>query len=187
MGQTHEITRKLKKWSDGNEKALEELLPIVYDELHKQAARYLRRERRNHTLQPTALINEAFLRLINQHEVYWESRTHFFAISANLMRRILVDHARARHREKQGGIASAAPLIDEAVAGGVEKDLDLVALDEALNRLKEIDERQVQVVELRYFSGLTLEETAEALKVSRTTVAEDWKMAKAWIRRELTR
>jgi len=187
MGRTHEITGMLKKWSDGNEKALEDLLPIVYGELHKQAARYLRRERRNHTLQPTALINEAYVKLIDQRNLKWESRTHFFAIAASLMRRILVDHARARHRKKRGGIKSALPLNEEAFAVGNEKDIDLIALDEALNRLKEIDERQVQVVELRYFSGLTLEETAKALKFSRTTVADDWKIAKAWLRRELTR
>jgi len=187
MSKTHEITRMLKEWSDGKAGALEDLLPVVYEELHKQAERYLRHERRNHTLQPTALINEVYLRLIGQHDRNWERRTHFFAISANLMRRILVDHARARHRKKRGGIASAVPLIDEAVASANERDLDLVALDEALLRLNEIDERQVKVVELRYFGGLTLEETAQALRISRTTVAEDWKMAKAWIRRELTR
>lgn len=187
MNQTHQITRMLREWSDGNQTALEELMPLVYQELHTQAARYLRRERSNHTLQATALINETYLKLIDQREVDWQNRTHFFAISANLMRRILVDHARTKKREKRGGSNEELPLEDVTVVINGETNVDLIALDEALNRLTKIDERQVQVVELRYFSGLSLEETAAALKISRSTAAEDWAMAKAWLRRELTR
>ena len=187
MNQTHKITQMLREWSDGNREALEELMPLVYDELHRQAARYMRRERQDHTLQTTALIHETYLKLIDQRDVNWESRTHFFAIAANLMRRVLVDHARARHREKRGGDAVTLPLEEAMLVVSDEKSIDLIALDEALNRLAKIDTQQVRVVELRYFSGLSLEETAEALKVSRTTVANDWSLAKAWLHRELTR
>lgn len=187
MNQTHKITRMLREWSDGNREALEEVMPLVYNELHKQARRYLRRERRDHTLQTTALIHEAYLRLIDQREVNWESRTHFFAVAANMMRRILVDYAKAKHRGKRGGDAVKLPLEEAALVVNDEKKIDLMALDEALNRLAEIDEQQARIVELRYFSGLSLEETAAALKVSRTTVANDWSLAKAWLHRELTR
>ena len=187
MAQTHKITRMLRDWSDGNREALEELMPLVYDELHKQARRYLRRERANHTLQTTALIHEAYLKLIDQREVNWESRTHFFAVAANMMRRILVDHARTKHREKRGGAGENLPLEEAMLVVSDEKSIDLIALDEALNRLAEFDAQQSRVVELRYFSGLTLEETAAALKISRTTVATEWAMAKAWLHRELTR
>ena len=186
MNQTHKITQMLREWSDGNREALEELMPLVYDELHRQARRYLRRERPNHTLQTTALIHEAYLKLIDQN-VNWESRTHFFAVAANMMRRILVDHARAKHREKRGGANENLPLEEAMLVVSDEKSIDLIALDEALNRLAEFDEQQSRVVELRYFSGLSLEETAAALKVSRTTVANDWALAKAWLHRELTR
>ena len=186
MAQTHKITRMLREWSDGNHEALEELMPLVYDELHKQAMRYLRHERQNHTLQTTALIHEAYLKLIDQN-VKWESRTHFFAVAANMMRRILVDHARTKHREKRGGAEENLPLEEAALIVSEEKSIDLIALDEALDRLAKKDEQQARIVELRYFSGLSLEETAEALKVSRTTVANDWAMAKAWLHRELTR
>ncbi|MBA4184582.1 MAG: sigma-70 family RNA polymerase sigma factor [Acidobacteria bacterium] len=178
----------LRKWSGGNRAALEDLMPLVYDELHKQAARFLNRERRDHTLQATALIHETYLKLIDQREVNWESRTHFFAIAANMMRRILVDYARQKHREKRGGDMVKLPLEEAAlVVVGKERSIDLMALDEALTRLEEIDEQQARIVELRYFSGLSLEETAETLKVSRTTVANDWSIAKAWLHRELTR
>ena len=187
MAQNHLITQMLRQWSDGNREALEELMPLVYDELHKQARRYLRRERPNHTLQTTALINEAYLKLIDQREVNWESRTHFFAVAANMMRRILVDHARAKHREKRGGADENLPLEEAMLIVSDEKSIDLIALDEALNRLAAFDEQQLRIVELRYFSGLSLEETAAVLKVSRTTVANDWALAKAWLHRELTR
>ncbi len=184
---SHEITQMLLEWNGGDRSSLDKLLPFVYDELHRQAARYLRRERRDHTLQTTALINEAYLKLIDQREVNWESRTHFFAIAANLMRRILVDYARAKNREKRGGDYLMLPLEEAALVAGKEKNIDLMALDEALTGLEKIDERQARIVELRYFGDLTLEETAEALGISRTTVADDWAMAKAWLHRELTR
>lgn len=185
MDRPPEITEMLHQWSNGNQKALEDLLPIVYDELHKQASRYLRRERRNHTLQTTALIHEAYIRLVEQKNVNWESRTHFFAISAKLMRRILVDHARSRNRQKRGGDVQTVPFEETTMVVDKGKTVDLLQLDEALDRLMEHDERQVRVVELRYFSGLNMEETAAALNVSRTTVANDWNMAKAWLHREL--
>ena len=187
MNQSEQITVLLQEWSGGKREALDELLPLVYDELHKQARRYLRRERQDHTLQTTALIHEAYLKLIDQKNVDWQNRTHFFAIAAQMMRRILVDHARTKHRDKRGGDDVKLPL-DEAILLVVnEKNVDLMALDEALNRLEKIDEQQTRVVELRYFSGLSLEETAEALKISRATAARDWAMAKAWLHRELTR
>ncbi len=187
MSETQNITQMLRLWSDGNREVLEDLMPLVYDELHKQAARFLNRERRDHTLQTTALIHETYLKLIDQREVNWESRTHFLAIAANWMRRILVDYARAKHREKRGGDAVKLSLEEAVLVINKEKNIDLMALDEALIRLEKIDEQQARVVELRYFSGLSLEETAEALKISRTTTANDWKMAKAWLHRELTR
>ncbi len=181
------ITQLLLAWNAGNKSALDELIPLVFDELHRQAARYLRRERVDHTLQTTALINEAYLKLIEQNRVNWESRTHFFAIAANLMRRVLVDYARSKNRDKRGGGLVKLSLDEAGDVAGKEKAIDLTALDEALSKLEKIDERQARIVELRYFGDLTLEETAEALKISRTTVAEDWAMAKAWLRRELTK
>ena len=187
MSETQNITRMLRQWSDGNREVLEELMPLVYDELHRQAARFLSRERKDHTLQTTALIHETYLKLIDQREVSWESRTHFFAIAANLMRRILVDYARAKQREKRGGDYLILPLEEAEPVVGKEKSIDLMALDEALTRLEKIDKRQARIVELRYFGDLTLEETAKALGISRTTVADDWAMAKAWLHRELTR
>jgi RNA polymerase sigma-70 factor, ECF subfamily len=183
----HEITRRLCEWSGGDREALEKLLPLVYDELHRQAANYMRRERADHTLQTTALINEAYLRLVDQREVNWESRRHFFAIASQSMRRILVDYAKAKSREKRGGGGFRITL-DEAALGVTEaKSIDLIALDEALDRLYIKDKQQARVVELRYFSGLNLEKTAEVLKISRTTAARDWAMAKAWLHRELTK
>lgn len=187
MSESHEITRMLREWSDGNQQALEDLMPLVYDELHRQAARFLRRERPNHTLQTTALINEAYIKLIDQHDVNFNSRSHFYAIAANIMRRILVDHARAKNRDKRGGNAVPVQLEKETIAIQSEQSVDLIALDEALNRLAEHDEQQARIVELRYFGGLTLEETAETMQLSRTTVATDWAMAKAWLYRELTK
>lgn len=175
----------LREWSDGKQEILDNLLPLVYDELHRQASRYLRKERQGHTLQTTALINEAYLKLIDQRNVNWESRTHFFAIAAQAMRRILVDYARTTRRQKRGGDDIKLPLDDALLVAADEKTVDLIALDEALKKLEELDEQQARVVELRYFSGLSLEETAEALHVSRSTVASDWSMAKAWLYREL--
>lgn len=182
-----DISLLLRQWSDGNRTALEELLPLVYDELHRQAARYLRRERIGHTLQTTALIHEAYLRLIDQRDVHWQSRTHFFAIAAKMMRRVLVDYARAKNRGKRGGDDVRLPLEHIMLVPGDDSGIDLMALDQALTRLARLDEQQMRVVELRYFGGLTLEETADALDISRATAARDWDVAKAWLRRELTR
>ena len=180
-----DITQMLREWSDGNRDALDELLPLVYEELRRQASHYLRRERPDHTLQTTALIHEAYLRLIDQREVNWQSRAHFFAISAQAMRRILVDYARTKHREKRGGDAFNLPLEEAAVMPVEEKSVDLIELDEALTRLAEIDEQEARIVELRYFSGLSTEETAAVLRVSTRTVERGWTMAKAWLLREL--
>lgn len=187
MNQSHEITLLLQEWSDGNNNVLEDLMPLVYDELHKQASMFLRKERANHTLQPTALIHEAYIKLIDQRDVQFNSRNHFFAIAATLMRRVLVDYARMKDRKKRGGKAVAVSLDETAVVGHNPQNIDIIALDDALNRLEELDERQARVVELRYFSGLTLEETAEALKISRSSAAQDWALAKAWLYRELTK
>lgn len=181
------ITQLLLSWNKGNPEALDKLMPLVYEELHRQAARFLRRERADHTLQTTGLIHEAYLKLVDQREVNWESRTHFFAIASNLMRRILVDYARSKKRDKRGGDIVKLSLEEAELVAGKEKGIDLIALDEALTRLEKIDERQARIVELRYFGDLTLEETAKALKISRTTVADDWAIAKAWLHRELTR
>lgn len=185
--QSHQITELLREWSDGNPRAFDELLPLVYGELHKQADRLLRNERRFQTLQTTALVHEAYLRLVDQTDIHWQSRTQFFAVAAQVMRHILVDHARAKHRQKRGGDAVKLPLEEAITIAFDEKAIDLIALDEALNRLEKIDEQQVRVVELRYFSGLSLEAAAEALKISRATVARDWNVARAWLHRELTR
>jgi RNA polymerase sigma factor (TIGR02999 family) len=174
----------LRDWSDGDERALDRLMPVVYKDLRRQAQRYLRRERQGHTLQSTALIHEAYLRLVDQRQVRWQNRAHFFAIASRLMRRILVDHARKHGARKRGGSKIQVPL-DEAVAASEERGVDLLALDEALTRLAALDERQTRVVELRYFGGLSVEETAEVLGVSAATVKNDWSIAKAWLRREI--
>lgn len=179
------ITEMLREWSGGKQEALDNLMPLVYDELHRQASRYLRKERQGHTLQTTALINEAYLKLIDQRNVNWESRSHFFAIAAQAMRRILVDYARTTHRKKRGGSDIKLPLAEAMLVAADENTVDLIALDEALNKLAERDKQQARVVELRYFSGLSLQETAEAMHISRSTVASDWSMAKAWLYREL--
>ncbi len=185
---THEITRMLREWSEGGKReALDELMPFVYEELHRQASRYLRRESKGHTLQTTGLIHEAYLKLIDQREVDWQNRAHFFGIAAQAMRRILVDYARTKHREKRGGNDVNQPLEAAMSVAADEKAFDLIALDEALIKLAAIDSRQARVVELRYFSGLSLEETAEVLNISRATTAREWNVARAWLRRELTR
>jgi RNA polymerase sigma factor (TIGR02999 family) len=181
-----EITQLLQKWSGGDRDALDTLLPVVYAELRRQASGYLRRERAGHTLQTTALIHETYLKLIDQRAVNWQNRAHFYGIAAQAMRRILVDYARGRHREKRGGIVENLPLDAATLVSSGEKSIDLIALDEALKRLAEFDERQAQIVELRYFSGLTIEETAEILHLSPATVKSDWNVAKAWLRREIT-
>ncbi|HZT58183.1 MAG TPA: sigma-70 family RNA polymerase sigma factor [Pyrinomonadaceae bacterium] len=182
-----EITQMLQEWSDGKEEALDQLLPVVYTELRRQAARHLRRERRDHTLQTTALVHEAYMKLVDQRNVRWESRSHFFAIASQAMRRILVDYARTRKREKRGGGDIRLSLAAAEQVASDSKGVDLIALDEALTRLAVIDEQQSRVVELRYFSGLSLEETAEILDISRATAAREWNMARAWLHRELSR
>jgi RNA polymerase sigma factor (TIGR02999 family) len=183
---THEVTALLRAWSAGDADALNELMPRVARELRRLARRYMARERRDHTLQPTALINEAYVRLIDCHDVRWQDRAHFFAISARVMRRILVDHARARGYQKRGGGAQRVPL---SMAAGVPSDrpAEIVALDDALRAFALIDVRRAQVVELRYFGGLTVEETAEVIGISPETVMRDWKSAKLWLRRQLQR
>ena len=180
-----DVTKLLLAWSDGDEAALAQLVPLVHAELRRQARRYLRGERAGHTLQTTALVNEAYLRLIDARQVRWQNRAHFFAVSARLLRRVLVDHARARRYQKRGGGARQVAL-DEAMALGKQRDEDMVALDEALSALAKVDARKAQVVELRFFGGLSVEETAEALKVSTETVKRDWRLAKSWLKRRLS-
>jgi RNA polymerase sigma factor (TIGR02999 family) len=180
----NEVTRLLVEWSNGDETALERLVPIVEAELHRLASRYLRREIGGHVLQTTALVNEAYLRLIEQPAVRWQNRAHFFGIAARLMRRILVDYARRDRAAKRGG--GAVRLSLEHVTGlAHERDLDLVALDDALTALARIDARQSEIVELRFFGGLRVDETAEVLGLSPATVTRDWNLAKAWLRREM--
>ncbi len=183
MKPTREVTELLVAWRNGDARALEELTPVVYDELRRLARHYIGNERVGHTLQATALVNEAYLKLVDIRKVQWQNRAHFFAMSARLMRRILVDSARARNYQKRGAGAERVTL-DEALVV-TEPGRDLVALDDALNVLAEIDERKSKVVEMRFFGGLTVEETAEALSVSAETVMRDWKLAKAWLLREL--
>lgn len=178
------ITHLLNQWSDGDERALDRLTPLVYEELRQQAARYLRREHRAHTMQTTALIHEAYLRLIDVKEVRWQGRAHFFAIAANLMRRILVDHARRRAAEKRGG-AQIHVTLDRIVAPTKQSAVDVLAIDQALTKLAAIDRQQAEIVELRFFSGLSVEETAAALGISARTVKRDWSVARAWLRREI--
>ncbi|HEY6229697.1 MAG TPA: sigma-70 family RNA polymerase sigma factor [Pyrinomonadaceae bacterium] len=180
----HEMTQLLAAWSDGDREALDRLLPLVEDELHRLAHHYMNRERAGHTLQTTALVNEAYLRLIDQREVRWQNRAHFFAIAAQMMRRILIDHARRQAYAKRGGGARKVSLAEVAVLTD-ERAAELVALDEALNGLARIDERKARVVELRYFGGLTVEETATVLKVSPDTVTREWRRARAWLHREI--
>jgi len=181
---THDVTQLLLAWSDGDQAALEQLTPLVYGELHRLARGYLRRERPGHTLQATALVNEAYLRLIDWKQVRWQNRAHFFGVSAQLMRRILVDFARARHQGKRGGAARQVSF-EEAVAVSPMQAADLVALDEALERLAAIDPRKSRMVELCFFGGLSEGETAEVLKVSPRTVRREWSLARAWLHREV--
>jgi RNA polymerase sigma factor (TIGR02999 family) len=183
-GSRQNPTELLLAWSRGEPDALNALIPFVHEELTRLAARYMKRERLGHTLQPTALVNEAYLRLIELQRVQWQDRAHFFAVAARLMRRILVDAARSRGYQKRGGGAPILSL-DEGLVVPTEPGKDLVALDEALTALAAVDARKSQVVEMRFFGGLSLEDTAEALHVSRDTVKRDWKMAKLWLLREL--
>jgi RNA polymerase sigma-70 factor, ECF subfamily len=200
------VTQLLAKWRGGNEAALGELTGLVYQELRSLAQRHLRRERHNHTIQRTALVHEAFVRLVNQQSVDWQSRAHFFGLASNLMRRILVDHARARLASKRGGGMAAvsldeitSPADPEETGGSVspsyaepahidgETDDDVTAIDEALTRLNALDERQAKIVEMRYFGGLTIEETAQVLDISDATVKREWTLARAWLKRELSK
>jgi RNA polymerase sigma factor (TIGR02999 family) len=182
---SHDVTQLLVNWSQGDKEALNELMPLVYDELRRLAKAYLRRERPDHTLQGTAVVHEAFLRLIDQNRVQWQNRAHFFGVAAQMIRHILVDHARAQLAEKRGGGAAKLSL-DEALAVAGGPDVDLIKLDDALKGLTKLDPQQSKIVELRFFGGLTIEETAEVLSISPATVKRDWVMAKAWLHRTLT-
>ena len=181
-----EMSQLLAAWSDGDREALDRLLPLVERELHRLAHQYMGRERPDHTLQTTALVNEAYMRLVDQTRVRWQNRAHFFAIAAQTMRRILIDHARRRRYDKRGGGARLLPL-DEAAHITDERAAELVALDDALGLLQEVDERKARVVELRYFGGLTVEETAEVLKLSPDTIGREWRRARAFLLREMER
>jgi RNA polymerase sigma-70 factor (ECF subfamily) len=180
-----DVSTLLRAWSDGDRGALERLTPIVYDELHRLARQYMRGERPGHSLQSTALVNEAYMRLVDYKRMQWQDRAHFFAVSAQLMRRILVEHARRRHNLKRGGGVPHVSFEESAVVD-VGRTADLVALDDAMNALARFDPRKAQVVEMRFFGGLSVEETAEVLKVSPVTVMRDWSTAKTWLYRELT-
>jgi RNA polymerase sigma-70 factor, ECF subfamily len=184
MPRPSEITSLLLAWSDGDRAALERLMPLVERELHRIARRYMRREDPGHTLQTTAVVNEAYLKLIDQRSVRWQNRAHFFGVAARIMRRILINYARDRQRDKRGGKAVQVSLSEVAVVCA-EKSAELIALDEALQKLAEVDERKCRVVELRYFGGLSVEETAEVLGISTATVNRDWDMAKAWLAKKI--
>jgi RNA polymerase sigma factor (TIGR02999 family) len=179
-----EVTQLLAAWSDGDQSALDKLLPLVGDELHRLAHRYMSREREDHTLQTTALVNEAYLKLVDQRVVHWQNRAHFFGISAQIMRRILIDHARKHLGPRRGGGNTIS--LEEAAVVSDERAAELVALDDALTSLSKVDERKGRVVELRYFGGLSVEESAEVLGVSVDTITRDWRSAKAFLRRELS-
>jgi RNA polymerase sigma-70 factor (ECF subfamily) len=180
-----QLTQLLHAWSEGDQGALDKLMPVVYDELRRLARHYMADERPGHTLQTTALVNEAYLRLVDSAQFNWESRAHFFGVCAGLMRRILVDWARGRQAQKRGGDVRNL-VLEEALVVGVQPGTDLVAIDDALQALAAVDARKSQIVELRFFGGLTAKETAEVLKVSEETVLRDWKLAKSWLRRELS-
>jgi RNA polymerase sigma factor (TIGR02999 family) len=179
-----DVTLLLAELTRGNKDAASKLIPLVYDELHRLAKRHMRRERADHTLQATALVNEAYLKLVEQRSVRWQSRAHFFAIAAQTMRRILVDHARNHLREKRGG-GQRMVALDEALVFSPERSLEILKLDQSLERLATLDPRQSRIVELRFFAGLTVEETAEVLQVSPKTVKRDWNVAKAWLHGDL--
>jgi RNA polymerase sigma factor (TIGR02999 family) len=182
----HGITELLGRWSDGDQEALNQLMPLVYGELRRLAGAYLRRERNEHTLQPTALVNEAYLRLVRQRNMPWQNRAQFFGVAAQLMRRILVDHARASYASKRGGHQVNVSL-QNIGAFDTQVEADVLALHDVLNRLSEIDPDQGRIVELRFFGGLTIEEAAEVMQVSHSTVEREWRLAKAWLKRELTK
>jgi RNA polymerase sigma-70 factor (ECF subfamily) len=179
-----EVTALLTQLSKGNQEAADKLIPLVYKELHRLAEAYMRRERVDHTLQPTALVHEAFIKLVQHHSIDWQSRAHFFGIAAQVMRRVLVDHARGHLRQKRGGVQRRVAM-DETLVFAPEQSEELLQLDEALERLAELDPRQGKIVELRFFGGLTVEQTADLLGISPKTVKRDWSMAKAWLHGEL--
>ena len=181
-----DVTQLLRNWRDGNRAALDELAPVVYDELRRLASSYMRRERSDHTLQSTALVNEAFLKLCDQREVEWKNRAHFFGIAAQMIRRILVDHARAHKAEKRGGGAGVLSL-DEAIGVPERRDIEVLSLNDALEALQALDPKQARIVELRFFTGLSIEETAEVVGVSPATVKREWVAARAWLFREVSR
>jgi RNA polymerase sigma factor (TIGR02999 family) len=181
-----DVTGLLVRWRSGDREALDALTPLVYDELRRLAKSYLRRERPDHTLDGTALVHEAYMRLVDQRHVEWRNRNHFFALAAELIRRILVDHARARIAAKRGG-SNVKLSLDEALAPADEKDLNILALDDALVALGKADPQQSRIVELRYFAGLTIEETADVMEISPATVKRDWTTAKAFLKREMLR
>ena len=185
MDSSENITQLLVKWGDGDKAALERLMPLVYSELRRLAKNYLRRERQNHTLQPTALVNEAYLKLIDQRKPRWQNRAQFYGVAAQMMRRILVDHARQNKAAKRGGSEQQRLSITSAGQLGEEPDTDLLALHEALKELKTFDPQQERIVELKFFGGLSIEETAEVMGIGHATVERDWKMARAWLRRKL--
>lgn len=183
---SNDVTQLLKAWSAGDQNALGDLMPVVYSEIRKLAQSYLRRERSDHTLQATALVNEAYLKLIDQRAVHWNNRAHFFGIAAQIMRRILIDHARMKKADKRG--SGMVPVVfDEALEVAAETNLDLIRLDEALQALEKLDPRQAKIVELRYFGGLSIEDTAEVTHLSPATIKREWAGARAWLRRELER
>ena len=182
---THEVTRLLADWRNGDQTALDRLLPLVYEELHRIAARYMRGERREHTMQTTALVNEAYMRLADYKRMQWQDRAHFFAVAAQAMRRILIDFARARHNRKRGGDAQRVSL-DEGIAPAPDNSTDLLALNEALERLEKMNARQARVVELRYFGGLDEKEVGHVLGIAPRTVRADWRLARAWLYKTLT-
>jgi RNA polymerase sigma factor (TIGR02999 family) len=180
-----DVTQLLSRWSAGDRAALDSLVPVVYRELRRMAARYLRHERSHHTLQPTALVHEAFLKLVGQRDVRWQNRAHFFGVAAQLMRRVLVDYARQRAADKRGGGVECLPLEDALAIGGANQ-IDIIAVDDALHRLAIVDPDQVRLVELRFFGGLTIEETAEVLGWSSGSVKREWTVARAWLQREIS-
>lgn len=182
MAESHEVSRLLAEWAKGNSGALEELTPLVYRELRRLAASYLRRERLGHTLQPTALVHEAYLRLVDQSYPNWQNRSHFYGVAARLMRQILVDHARRKQAHKRAGLKVS---LEEAVSFGRDRSPELIALDNGLTALEKIDSRKCKAVELRYFGGLSMEEVAQSLEVSTVTVRRDLRMAEAWLHRQM--
>jgi RNA polymerase sigma factor (TIGR02999 family) len=185
-GAAPDVTQLLVNWSHGDQAALEQLMPLVYGELRRLASAYLRRERSNHTLQSTALVHEAFLRMVGQQDVQWKNRAHFYGIAAQMIRRILVDYARSQHAEKRGAGAIKLELDEGMQVPQASREIDLLGLSDALDRLAELDERQSRVVELRFFAGLSIEETAEVLHLSPASIKREWQTARAWLFREMS-